>query len=71
MPKRFLNIEYSGIKTEVDITEAERLGEVRRVIKEEYGPAMANVGRPNYNSTTSKASTPQTWTTFPKTTVKK
>jgi hypothetical protein len=44
MPKRFLNIEYSGTKTEVDITEAERLGEVRRVIKEEYGPAMANVG---------------------------
>ena len=44
MPKRFLNIEYSGTKTEVDISEAERLSEVRRVIKEEYGFAMANVG---------------------------
>ena len=36
MPKRFLNIEYSGTKTEVDITEAERLGEVQVAVKEAF-----------------------------------
>ena len=44
MPKRFLNVEYSGTKTEVDITEAERLGEVQDAVKAKYGPAMAQVG---------------------------
>ncbi|KAI8891716.1 hypothetical protein BC833DRAFT_613424 [Globomyces pollinis-pini] len=44
MPKRFLNIEYSGTKTEVDITEAERLGEVQDAVKAKYGSAMANIG---------------------------
>jgi hypothetical protein len=36
MPKRFLNVEYSGNKTEVDITEAERLGEVQIAVKEAF-----------------------------------
>ena len=46
MPKRFLNVEYSGTRTEVDVTEAERLGEVRRAIKAEYGPVTSDVGAP-------------------------
>ncbi|KAJ2989085.1 hypothetical protein HDV02_005181 [Globomyces sp. JEL0801] len=36
MPKRFLNIEYYGIKTEVDITTAGRLGEVQLAVKEAF-----------------------------------
>jgi hypothetical protein len=36
MPKRFLNIEYSGTKTEVDITEAERICEAQVAVKEAF-----------------------------------
>ena len=47
MPKKrklFLNVEYSGIKTRINATDFEDLSEVRRAIKEEYGPAMAAFG---------------------------
>ena len=44
MPKRFLNIEYSGIKARINVTDMEDLSEVQDVIKAKYGPAMADVG---------------------------
>ncbi len=34
MPKRFLNVEYSGIRTRIDVTEAERVGQVQMAVKE-------------------------------------
>ncbi|KAJ3307751.1 hypothetical protein HDV04_002613 [Boothiomyces sp. JEL0838] len=37
MPKRFLNVEYNGVKAEIDVTDAERLGQVQLAIKEMYG----------------------------------
>ncbi|KAI8891573.1 hypothetical protein BC833DRAFT_19368 [Globomyces pollinis-pini] len=37
MLKRFLNIEYSGTKTEVDITEVERISQVITAIKAYFG----------------------------------
>ena len=45
MPRRFLNIEYSGSKTKINVTDVEDLSEVRRVIKEERGeePVVPNV----------------------------
>jgi len=45
MPKkRFLNVEYSGIRTRINITEMEDLSEVQDGIKVKYGPVMADVG---------------------------
>ncbi|KAJ3308628.1 hypothetical protein HDV04_001016 [Boothiomyces sp. JEL0838] len=44
MPKRFLNVEYNGVKAEIDVTDAERLGQVQDAIKEKYGPVMDTIG---------------------------
>ena len=44
MPKRFLNIEYSGTKTRINATDIEDLSEVQDAVKAKYGPAMADVG---------------------------
>jgi hypothetical protein len=46
MTKRFLNVEYDETRTEIDVTEAERLGEIQDAIKTKYGPVMADVGAP-------------------------
>jgi len=46
MPKRFLNVEYAGTKTRINITGAERLGEVRRAIKAEFANGLAHVDAP-------------------------
>jgi len=46
MPKRFLNVEYSGVRAEIDVTEAERLGQVLRAIKDELSNSLAQVDAP-------------------------
>lgn len=33
MPKRFLNVQYSGTKTEIDVTEPERISQVQNAFK--------------------------------------
>ena len=40
MTKRFLNVEYSGIRTEIDITDMEDLSEVQDAIKAKLGEAI-------------------------------
>ncbi|EGF77367.1 hypothetical protein BATDEDRAFT_27719 [Batrachochytrium dendrobatidis JAM81] len=40
MPKRFLNVQYGTLTTEIDITGISRLGGVQDAIKSEYGPAI-------------------------------
>ena len=37
MSKRFLNVQYCGRKTEINVTDAEGLGEIRTKIKESFG----------------------------------
>ncbi|KAI8904022.1 hypothetical protein EDD86DRAFT_179664, partial [Gorgonomyces haynaldii] len=46
MPKRFLNVEYAGIRTRINVTQFEDLSEVQDAIKAKYGPGMADVGAP-------------------------
>lgn len=46
MSKRVLNVEYSGTKTEIDTTEAERLGEVQDAIKAKLANTLAQVDAP-------------------------
>lgn len=46
MPKRFLNVEYSGTRTEVGVSDAERLGEVQDAIKSKLSNALAQVDAP-------------------------
>ncbi|OAJ39250.1 hypothetical protein BDEG_23112 [Batrachochytrium dendrobatidis JEL423] len=40
MPKRFLNVEYDTISTEIDVTDFEDLSDVQDAIKAKYGPAI-------------------------------
>jgi len=40
MPKKFLNVEYSETKTEIDVTEMERFGQIQDAIKLKYGEAI-------------------------------
>ncbi|KAJ1339493.1 hypothetical protein BSLG_005882 [Batrachochytrium salamandrivorans] len=47
MPKRFLNVEYGTISTEIDVTDFEDLSDVQDAIKSEYGPAMADIDAPH------------------------
>ena len=37
MPKRFLNVQYSGISTRIDVTDFEDLSQVQDAIKAKYG----------------------------------
>ncbi|KAJ3329365.1 tRNA ligase [Blyttiomyces sp. JEL0837] len=46
MPKRFLNVEYSGTRTEVDVTEAERVGAVKAALKAVLSESLAQVEAP-------------------------
>ncbi|KAI8904452.1 hypothetical protein EDD86DRAFT_181133, partial [Gorgonomyces haynaldii] len=46
MPKRFLNVEYAGTRTEIDVTDFERLGQVKHAIKAELAHALAEVDAP-------------------------
>jgi hypothetical protein len=46
MPRRFLNIQYSGIKTEIDVTEVESIRQVQDAIKAELGNNLALVDSP-------------------------
>lgn len=38
--KKFLNVNYKGTTTEIDVSGAERLGEVQDAIKAKYGDAI-------------------------------
>jgi hypothetical protein len=41
MPMRFLNVEYSGTRTRIDVTEAERLCQVQNAVKEAFAIDVA------------------------------
>ena len=64
MPKRFLNVEYSGIRTEIDVTEAERIGQVQVAIKAMYGPALADVGAAQLQLYDQQGQHIKTWALF-------
>lgn len=46
MPKQLLNIEFSGSKTHIDVTEAERLGQVLRAINALFPRTFAQIDAP-------------------------
>ncbi|EGF79004.1 hypothetical protein BATDEDRAFT_26152 [Batrachochytrium dendrobatidis JAM81] len=46
MPKRYLNVEYDTISTEIDVTDFEDPSDVQDAIKAEYGPVMADIDAP-------------------------
>ncbi|OAJ36810.1 hypothetical protein, variant 4 [Batrachochytrium dendrobatidis JEL423] len=46
MSKRYLNVEYAGTRTRIDITDFEDLSDAQDAIKAKYGPAMADIGAP-------------------------
>ncbi|OAJ42042.1 hypothetical protein BDEG_25546 [Batrachochytrium dendrobatidis JEL423] len=46
MPKRYLNVEYGTISTEINVTDFEDLSDVQDTIKSEYDPAMADIDAP-------------------------
>ncbi|KAI8895927.1 hypothetical protein BC833DRAFT_517595, partial [Globomyces pollinis-pini] len=46
MSKRFLNVECYGIRTEVNVSEAERLGQVQDAVKLEFSNALVQVAAP-------------------------
>ncbi|EGF78520.1 hypothetical protein BATDEDRAFT_26603 [Batrachochytrium dendrobatidis JAM81] len=54
MPKRFLNVEYGTISTEIDVTDFEDPSDVQDAIKAEYGPAMADIDAPQLQLYTNK-----------------
>ncbi|OAJ44884.1 hypothetical protein BDEG_28068 [Batrachochytrium dendrobatidis JEL423] len=56
MPKRFLNVEYDTISTEIDVTDFEDLSDVQDAIKSEYGPAMADIDAPQLQLYTNNGS---------------
>jgi hypothetical protein len=65
MSKRFLNIEYSGIKTDVDVTEAETFSAVQDAIKARYGHGLAHVAAPYIQLfTTNKDQHINSWNLF-------
>ena len=47
MTKRLLNISFEGRKTEINVTGFERMGQVRRAVKEEFANALAQVDAAN------------------------
>ncbi|EGF78076.1 hypothetical protein BATDEDRAFT_26764 [Batrachochytrium dendrobatidis JAM81] len=56
MPKRFLNVEYNTISTEIDVTDFEDLSDVQDAIKSEYGPAVADIDAPQLQLYTNNGS---------------
>ncbi|EGF76734.1 hypothetical protein BATDEDRAFT_28175 [Batrachochytrium dendrobatidis JAM81] len=58
MPKRFLNVEYGTISTEIDVTDFEDLSDVQDAIKSEYDPAMADIDAPQLQLYTNSVSPP-------------
>ncbi|EGF76439.1 hypothetical protein BATDEDRAFT_28349 [Batrachochytrium dendrobatidis JAM81] len=66
MPKRFLNVEYNTISTEIDVTGISRLGKLKSAIKSEYGSAMADIGAPQLQLYTdsNKDQLINTWAAF-------
>ena len=44
--KRFLNVDYSGTATRINVAGMEDLSEVQDAIKSKYGPAMNHIGAP-------------------------
>ncbi|KAI8903354.1 hypothetical protein EDD86DRAFT_179977, partial [Gorgonomyces haynaldii] len=46
MPKLFLNIEYAGIRTRINVTQFEDLSEVQDAIKAKLAHALAHVDAP-------------------------
>ncbi|KAI8904002.1 hypothetical protein EDD86DRAFT_90293 [Gorgonomyces haynaldii] len=70
MPKRFLNVEYAGTRTRINVTDFERLGQVQDAIKAKCGEDVLAL-LPAFNCTISKGSTFKTWKMFLKTTFKK
>ncbi|OAJ37409.1 hypothetical protein BDEG_21430 [Batrachochytrium dendrobatidis JEL423] len=64
MPKRYLNVEYDTISTEIDVTDFEDLSDVQDAIKSEYGPAMADIDAPQLQlyTNTNKNQLINTWT---------
>ncbi|KAI8891822.1 hypothetical protein BC833DRAFT_558548 [Globomyces pollinis-pini] len=46
MPKRFLNVEYNGTGTEINVTDIEDLSEVKDGIKLKLSIGLANVDAP-------------------------
>ena len=44
MSKRFLNVEYSGIRTRINVTGFEDLSQVQDAIKAKFDPVMADIG---------------------------
>ncbi|EGF79877.1 hypothetical protein BATDEDRAFT_25351 [Batrachochytrium dendrobatidis JAM81] len=48
MPKRFLNVEYNTISTEIDVTDFEDLSEVQDAIKSEYVVYESGVDQKRY-----------------------
>jgi WD40 repeat protein len=63
MPRRFLNIQYSGIKTEIDVTDFERFRQVQDAIKAELCNNLALVDSPQLllYSNSSKEKLINTW----------
>ena len=57
MTKRlFLNVEYSGIRAEIDVTHFEDLRvKFRMLSRRNYRTLSLTLTLPNYNSTTNKA----------------
>ncbi|KAI8899820.1 hypothetical protein BC833DRAFT_517804, partial [Globomyces pollinis-pini] len=46
MPQRFLNVEYYGTKTEINVTNMEDLSEAQDAIKAAFSNTLANVDAP-------------------------
>ncbi len=64
MPKRFLNVEYAGTPTRINVTEFEDLSEVQDAIKTKYGPVMNNVGAPQLRLYDQEDKYINTWPSF-------
>ncbi|KAJ8329456.1 hypothetical protein O5D80_002378 [Batrachochytrium dendrobatidis] len=63
MPKRYLNVQYGTLITEIDVTDFEDLSDVQDAIKAKYGPAMADIDAPQLQlyTNTNKDQLINTW----------
>ena len=64
MTKRFLNVEYSGIRTEIDITDMEDLSEVKNAIKAKFRQAIPVAAALIQLYTTNRDQLINTWALF-------